>query len=414
MFVCSFSDSCCAQAYSFSPNNCRGRNTLRSPLEQLPFSIDTQRIYQIIFIILVELGGIGSVVLNKIKMSVKINRQTRQKLQQLLVIILTWMVTGALIAVFEDLVLHTRNSLGPAPGYSLISSIVLNAVIGLFGALLGGSLLVFFVNVKYNDKPYGYTLLIVAGSFLCVILMVNEILSFFELGDSKRFLKNGLVWAIVVSITQLLLQINSKFGQGIFWDIISGKYNTPKEESRIFMFLDLNSSTAIAESLGDKKYHELLKDIFIDITNPILENRGEIYQYVGDEVVIAWRYSEGLTNNKCINCFFDIMAHLSFLSQKYTLKYGLLPTFKAGIHCGKVIAGEVGIIKRDITYSGDVLNTTSRIQNMCKEFNQEMLVSIVLLKELHLEKHYTTQMLGAIKLRGKDKEMQLVAIKPAD
>jgi adenylate cyclase len=346
-------------------------------------------------------------------MSVKINRRTRQKIQQLMIIILLWMLIGAVIAVFEDLILHTHNSLGTAPGYSLSTSIILNMAIGLFGALIGGSFLVFFVNVKYNDKPYGYTLLIIAGIFMVIVLAINEILSLLSLGDSHRFLKNGLVWAIVVSITQLLLQVNSKFGQGIFWDIIRGKYNTPKEELRIFMFLDLNSSTTIAENLGDKKYHELLKDIFMDITNPILENRGEIYQYVGDEVVIAWRYEEGLKNNKCINCFFDIKAHLFSLKEKYQLKYALLPSFKAGIHWGRVIAGEVGIIKRDITYSGDVLNTTSRIQNMCKTFNQEMIVSKTLIEELQLVGIYTTEMLGAIKLRGKEKEMQLVAVKPA-
>jgi adenylate cyclase len=345
-------------------------------------------------------------------MLVKINRRTLQKFHQLLIIVIAWMVVGIIIAIFEDLVLHTRNSLGPAPGYSLLAAVILNASIGLAAALLGGSLLVFYVNVKFNDKPYGYTLLIVTGCFICIILLVNEVLSLLALGDTHRFLKNGVAWAIVVSITQLLLQINSKFGQGIFWDIIRGKYNTPREESRIFMFLDLNSSTAIAESLGDKKYHELLKDIFIDITNPILENRGEIYQYVGDEVVIAWRYGEGLRNNKCINCFFDIKAHLFRLKNKYIEKYGLLPSFKAGIHCGRVIAGEVGIIKRDITYSGDVLNTTSRIQNMCKEFNQEMLVSTELLKELHLTGDYTAKIFGAIKLRGKEKEMELVALTP--
>ncbi|TCC88532.1 adenylate/guanylate cyclase domain-containing protein [Pedobacter frigiditerrae] len=340
----------------------------------------------------------------------KPNRRTNQKLQQLIVIALCWMFTGAVIAIFEHLVLHTQNSLGPVERYSLLSSIALNMGIGFSGALLGGSFLVFFVNVRYNDKPYGYTLLIVALSFLCVILLVNEVLNAFSYGDKFRFYKNGLVWAVVVSLTQLLLQVNSKFGQGIFWDIIRGKYNTPKEEKRIFMFLDLNSSTTIAESLGDKTYHQLLKDIFQDITNPILENKGEIYQYVGDEVVVAWRYLDGLKNNKCINCFFDIKSQLYTLRDKYHQKYHLLPTFKAGIHCGTVIAGEVGVIKRDITYSGDVLNTTSRIQQMCKEFNQEMVVSITLMEELELNDRYHSLMLGCIKLRGKDKEMQLVAI----
>ncbi|WP_044220009.1 hypothetical protein [Chitinophaga pinensis] len=56
------------------------------------------------------------------------------------------------------------------------------------------------------------------------------------------------------------------------------------------MFLDLNSSTTIAETLGDKRYHAFLKDIFTDITNPILDKKGEIYQYVSDEVIVAWPF----------------------------------------------------------------------------------------------------------------------------
>jgi adenylate cyclase len=340
------------------------------------------------------------------------NRRTQYKLKQLLVIISCWMLIGAVMAVYEHLVLQTHNSLGLVPNYSLWESIGLNMAIGLFGALLGGSLLVFYVNVKYNDKPYGQTILFIAVSFLLIILIVNEVLDFFSLGDAKRFQKNGIVWAIVVSITQLLLQVNSKFGQGVFWNMISGRYHTPKLESRIFMFLDLNSSTTIAERLGDKKYHELLKDFYTDITNPILDNNGEIYQYVGDEVVIAWQQVDGIKNNNCIQCFFDIKEHLHTLSHKYKEKYGFLPSFKAGIHCGMVIAGEVGIIKRDITYSGDVLNTTSRIQNMCKEFNEEVIVSVELIDQLKLAKYYGSHLLGAIKLRGKEKEMLLAAVKP--
>lgn len=99
------------------------------------------------------------------------------------------------------------------------------------------------------------------------------------------------------------------------------------------------------------------------------------------------------------------------MKEKYTSLYGFLPSFKAGIHCGKVVAGEVGIIKRDVTYSGDVLNTTSRIQNMCKQFDQEIIVSADLIEELNLTQSFALQTLGSIKLRGKEKEISLIALK---
>jgi adenylate cyclase len=225
-------------------------------------------------------------------------------------------------------------------------------------------------------------------------------------------IKAALVWSFIVAITQLLLQVNSKFGQADFWNIIRGKYNSPTEEKRIFMFLDINSSTTIAEQLGDEAYHALLKDFFADITVPILENKGNIYQYVGDEVVVAWNYKDGKENMNCLKCFFDMKLHIQKKKEKYLQRYGLVPTFKAGIHCGRVIAGEIGIIKRDITYSGDVLNTTSRILSKCGEFNEEVIASSDLLRELYVEKDYITRPLGSIKLKGKEREVLLHAFIP--
>lgn len=341
------------------------------------------------------------------------NRRTQFKLRQLGLVTVTWLIIGLLIAIYDHLVLHTNNSAGPSAQYSLPAAIAVSMGAGLIGALLGGSFLIFFINVRYHDKPYGYTILAITASFILVIVIINIVLRLVTVPDTARLAKNGLSWAVVVGITQLMLQINSKFGPGTFWNIIRGKYNTPREERRIFMFLDLTASTTIAESLGNKAYHELLKDLFSDITNPILDSKGEIYQYVGDEVVIAWKYADGLENSKCVQCFFDIKMHLKTKEEKYQKRYGLLPSFKAGIHCGKVVAGEVGIIKRDITYSGDVLNTTSRIQSMCKEFNEEVIVSADLAAELHPAHNYIAQALGRIKLKGKEKEMQLIALRPS-
>jgi adenylate cyclase len=358
-------------------------------------------------------------------------RGTYLKLKQLRAIVVTWVILGFIITVYDHLVLHTSNSLGTSAEYSFMISAARNMGAGLIGALLGGSFLVFFVNVTYQDKSYGLTILLVSASFILIVAFITVVMgviivplrtekaltdpvsisAFKDFVTDSHPIKSGIVWSLVVAVTQLMLQINSKFGQGVFGDIVRGKYNTPKKEKRVFMFLDLNSSTTIAERLGDETYHRLLRDFFADITNPILENKGNIYQYVGDEVVVSWEYEEGIENAMCIMCFFDMKFKIQEQKEKYLQRYGLVPSFKAGIHCGKVVAGEVGIVKRDITYSGDVLNTTSRIQGMCKEFNEEVIVSADLVVNINLEDRFSTHPLGSIKLRGKEKELSLSSIK---
>jgi adenylate cyclase len=360
------------------------------------------------------------------------NRITLLKLKQLGIITFAWLIIAVLMSVYDHLVLYTAHSEGPSASYSFLLALAFNIGSALVGALLGGSFMIFYVNVKYQNKSYSYTIVSVSLSFLVIILLIMMLLGIVTanlksgkpiwnadfidafrhfLMDTSR-IKNVMVWSIVVAVTQLLLQISSKFGYGTLGSILCGKYNTPKEEKRIFMFLDLNSSTAIAEQLGNEKYHELLKDFFADITHPILNNKGEIYQYVGDEVVIAWKQEEGTANSQCIRCFYDIKHCIESNQAKYLRQYGLIPTFKAGIHCGKVVAGEVGILKRDITYSGDVLNTTSRILGMCHTFNTDLIASLDLVAELGLSNQYAAQSLGAIKLRGKEKELMLSTLTP--
>lgn len=349
-------------------------------------------------------------------------RRTQIKIKQLTIITITWLIMGAVISVYDHLVLITEFSQGTVSGYSFSFTLLMNLLRALIGALLGGSLLVFYINVKYQDKPYAYTVIAVILSFIFIIFFISLVIGFIKsilnISDTTFIksvfeptrMKNMVIWSIIVGLTQLFLQLNSKFGFGIFWNLLRGKYNTPKVENRIFMFLDINSSTSIAEQLGDERYHEFLKDFYADITNPILDSKGEIYQYVGDEVVVAWKYIDGISGNNCIKCFFQIRTLINNNKRKYIGKYGLLPGFKAGIHVGRVIVGEIGIIKRDITYSGNVLNTTSRIQSKCKEFGADVIASQELISALHINKDYMIKDLGAIELRGKEEKVTLNAL----
>ena len=128
------------------------------------------------------------------------------------------------------------------------------------------------------------------------------------------------------------------------------------------MFIDLKSSTTIAEKLGGKVHHQFFKEVFADITRPIMESEAEIYQYVGDEVVVSRAIDRLRNKGQIVHSFYRIADVIKFKRENYKERFGNQPEFKAGAHLGDVIAGEIGIIKRDITYSGDVLNTTVSIQ----------------------------------------------------
>ncbi len=87
------------------------------------------------------------------------------------------------------------------------------------------------------------------------------------------------------------------------------------------MFLDLRSSTTIAEKLGESRYFNFLKNVFTHITPFILKSKGEIYQYVGDEVMISWKVKHGINNANCIHCFLNVQKELVRKRAYYSITY---------------------------------------------------------------------------------------------
>lgn len=184
------------------------------------------------------------------------------------------------------------------------------------------------------------------------------------------------IWFIVVSTCiTFYRQVSRKIGGSILQNMLLGKYHKPREEERIFLFIDLQSSTTIAEKLGHLKYSQLIRDCFSDITTAVLKTKAEIYQYVGDEVVLCWKSKQGLQKNRCLKAIFLFQETLDKRADYYEKQYNLQPFFKAGAHIGTTTVAEVGVIKRDIAYYGDVLNTAARIQGQCNGLGEQLLIS---------------------------------------
>jgi adenylate cyclase len=225
---------------------------------------------------------------------------------------------------------------------------------------------------------------------------------------SAQFQRDFLFSLGFIVIVLFLVQMIQFIGRANFFRLFLGLYQKPREVSRIFMFLDLNDSTSIAEKLTNKMYSAFIRDFFYDISDAIILSKGEIYQYVGDEVIVIWPTRKKNTN--CIRCFFKMKEIIKQKRNVYQSKYGIVPTFKAGIHMGKVVVTTVGKQKKEIVYHGDVLNTTARIEGKCNELGQELLISEDMQAFIHHENDFVVHEKGKIQLRGKSDKLPLYSV----
>lgn len=355
----------------------------------------------------------------------------RVKLSKVLWITGLWV----LVAVLETLYIHTLaidfTPFQANEYYNFWELLKIEVITAALAGSILGSVLIFFLRGRFRDRSF-LVAAFINTAILTLILFIaigigiivyegnthifafskkdasNHLFSFYS---SPFFLKTLIFWLIIIFLTNLLLNVNEKYGAGVLRQLVMGRYHHPREGERIFMFLDMKGSTGIAERIGHIKFFELLNDFFTDITDPILYTRGSIYQYIGDEVIIVWKMPNGVRNGNCIRCYYNIRAAINKKSAEYKAKYGVIPDFKAGIHCGKVTIGEIGVLKRDIVFSGDVLNTTSRMQSMCNEFDVKLLISKRLLDKVGLAPNrLETRKIGNISLKGKKKKVVLYTI----
>lgn len=214
---------------------------------------------------------------------------------------------------------------------------------------------------------------------------------------------------LLAFISILVLEISDKYGPGGLRNLIRGRYNKPRKENRIFLFLDINDSTAIAEKIGHEKYFNMLHDFFADITEPIISNWGHIYQYVGDEVVICWKTTPK-NKARCLRFIRQAVDVFKKKSDYYIKEYGVAPTFKAGIHSGDVTVGYVGIIKKDLVFSGDTLNTTARIRSKCHELKHSFILSIDFLKDFSVPDGFQIHEIGEMEFKGRVEKSKVYSL----
>ena len=122
-----------------------------------------------------------------------------------------------------------------------------------------------------------------------------------------------------------VFQVGQIVGPRNLGDVVLGRYHRPRLEERFFLFVDITGSTALAERIGPVAVHRFLASVFRLASDPIGDHGGEIYQYVGDEMVVTWTLAEGRGGARPIACFFAIVAALDEAAPEFEGEFGVAP-----------------------------------------------------------------------------------------
>ncbi len=268
--------------------------------------------------------------------------------------------------------------------------------------LLPGRMVVFFKWLVYFGSAF--ILMLVSARFSLNQLRRDNYQEIFgQLPELDiRFFRFLAYFYLSGVIFNFLRGMRMRMGRMNFIRWFFGILSKPREEERIFMFIDMKSSTTIAEKLFHKKFSYLVQDVF-NIMNVFSAYHGEIYQYLGDGAVISWKVKSGILNSNCLKAYFTFRERISKREKYFRRRYKLVPEFKAGIHVGHVMVLQVGQSRRDISYNGDTINTAARIEGLCSEYKHDLLISEDLYKRIEDKEIFQFTEAGRIRLKGKRK-----------
>ena len=314
---------------------------------------------------------------------------------------------------------------GPLYGYLFISPDIdipvwRPAVEGAIGGAMFWTVFMFYLPTRRGDairRSAFLVRLIAYCAFLFVIIVLTGFLgvlivegAFIPLSSLAPGWTLFAYVGIISFLTLLGVQVGRMIGPRILAAVLIGRYHTPVSEDRVFLFVDVADSTGLATRLGDLGVQRLLSRFFFDIGRPVLEHRGEIHAYVGDEAIITWPTREAVAAGRCVRCFFDIQDTIAERAEAYRAMFGAVPKVRAGLHGGNIVVSECGDLKRSIVYFGDTINTAARIEEQAKQWSRSLIVSGALLDLLTLPPGVEAETLGPVLLRGHEKPTALFSL----
>jgi adenylate cyclase len=290
---------------------------------------------------------------------VRLSTSSRRKLTSILLA----------VAIFVSLAMLTASVLGRPVINGLLNAIIVGTGVGLFEEFYVQSRRGRWLRSMHPLKSILIYALVVVALFLLSILLIRLILwDWNNLPWIYRHFPILLPIMITFSVVGVVVMRVAHFiGVETLFHLTIGTYHRPVVEKKVLMFLDINDSTALAVRLGAIEMKSFLGKFLFDISAPITNNGGDIYLYKGDGLIALWPWEEAVSYGKILHAIDAVFAVVVQQERDvYLEQFGVLPTFRIGVHGGEIVVSEQGDTKRAIGIYGNTINIAARMEEAAK------------------------------------------------
>jgi adenylate cyclase len=181
----------------------------------------------------------------------------------------------------------------------------------------------------------------------------------------------------------------------------------------VLFYADLRSFTPLADSLPGDELIALLDGCFDCMVRPLDRRGGEVLKFLGDGLLAIFRLKERRHAEICASALAAASEALDLMElfAAERLKDGKpTPGLDIALHVGWVQYGNVGTDTRlDFTVIGPAVNEAARIEVLCKELGQPLLISQAFAEAADDSRGHLIS-LGPHRLRGVRDETELFTL----
>jgi len=144
------------------------------------------------------------------------------------------------------------------------------------------------------------------------------------------------------------------------------------------MFADIVGFTHMAEQSNPEDIVALLREFHQRIEKAVFDNNGTLDKFLGDGIMATFGTPLTSPNDakNAVNCASDMLSSIDqWNGQRKTLGKSAIK-LSIGVHFGNVILGDIGSHRRlEFATLGDTVNVASRLEEMTRSLDTQMVVS---------------------------------------